>query len=390
MNIDFTDLNLDSDTALYIHWPFCEKKCPYCDFNSHVRDDIDNDKYFQKYLQEIEFYGRVLSKRKIKSIFFGGGTPGLMSARYVDQIIDSICKNFQLTESIEISIEANPASSEARKFSDFSRAGVNRLSLGVQSFDDKNLKFLGRLHSADEARKAIEEALNIFDNFSFDLIYALDNQTLAEWQKELQIAMQYQSPHISLYQLTIEKGTEFYRKYNAGKLKIAEEDLANDMYFFTKEYLAQYDLNQYEISNYAKQGFECQHNLNYWQYNDYLGIGAGSHSRLKSKDAIFAFYEIHNPEKWFNDKNPNPIQKFEKLDDEEIIQEILFMGLRSKNGIDLSKFNRFFSKDISSLLDESKIAELEKADYLLYEDKQLKLLDKGYSLHTAICSQIIS
>ena len=286
------------DLALYIHWPFCMSLCPYCDFNSHVRGAVEQEKWLNAYIKEIQHYKKILGNKNITSIFFGGGTPSLMDVKTVEGILNSISREFTVGKDVEISLEANPTSTEYNKFKALRKAGVNRLSLGIQSFNNDRLKFLGRKHSAENGMKAIEIASANYDNFSFDIIYNLPNQTNAELQKTLNIAFQFKSPHISLYQLTIEKGTKFFTEHRDGKFELPNESDSEDNYNFITNSLRGNGLNRYEVSNYAKEGFECKHNLSYWNYDEYLGIGAGAHSRVEVNGKRNAIFDIHNPEKW--------------------------------------------------------------------------------------------
>lgn len=323
--------------AIYIHWPFCKSKCPYCDFNSHVRDSIDIDKWKRAYKNAITNYAEILNGRKITSIFFGGGTPSLMPTDLVKEIIDNLKKLSIFDKNIEITLEANPTSVEMSKFREFANAGINRVSLGIQSFNSENLKFLGREHSANEAVEAINIAREVFKRYSFDLIYALPNQTLEEWAMELKQALKLADKHLSLYQLTIEKGTKFFSDYKSKKFSLPSDDLASDFYKLTQEIMNAHSLPAYEISNHASVGEECKHNLVYWTYGEFIGIGPGAHSRINNTE----MHDIYHPEKWLNTvlSGESPIQNKNVLSDEEIISEILIMGLRLTKGLNLDIFN---------------------------------------------------
>jgi putative oxygen-independent coproporphyrinogen III oxidase len=358
-------------TSLYIHWPFCKSKCPYCDFNSHVNEKIEFDRWQAAYLRQIEYYSNRHCERpagawqsrknwiassampprndgneklKIDTIFFGGGTPSLMKPEMVKAILEKVKKEFEVEKDIEVTLEANPSSSETEKFRDFKSAGINRVSIGVQSFDEDNLKFLGRRHDRKQAIHAIESAGNIFGNFSFDLIYALPAQNTDNWGKELDFALSFGSPHISLYQLTIEKGTPFYADHNKGKFKLPEEELQTELYLLTLEKCKKAGLERYEISNFAKRGFESRHNLNYWLQNDYIGIGPGAHGRIEEGDkgsgTRVATMDIHHPGNWLEavEAKGHGTQTTEILSRKEILEELIFMGLRIREGIKLNKF----------------------------------------------------
>ena len=263
---------MKKDISVYIHWPFCKSKCPYCDFNSHVRETIEIDKWNQAYLIEIENNRENLLEKNIVSIFFGGGTPSLMPSFIISNIIDKLSNVANINEKTEITFEANPTSVESQKFKEFALAGINRVSLGVQSFNEDDLKFLGREHSLTEALEAIEIAKKNFKRYSFDLIYALPNQTLKAWENELKSALKFADKHLSLYQLTIEKGTPFYGLYKKKKFTIPNENLAKDFYDSTQDIMNNLSLPAYEISNHAAMGEECRHNMAYWQYDEFIGI----------------------------------------------------------------------------------------------------------------------
>jgi putative oxygen-independent coproporphyrinogen III oxidase len=348
---------MSNTLAIYIHWPFCKSKCPYCDFNSHVVQQIDYEKWEQAYIKEIEHFADYISNKTITSIFFGGGTPSLMPPFITDRIISKLNQLANFDKNIEITLEANPTSVELKKFYDFKSAGINRVSIGIQSLDKQNLKFLGREHSASEALEAIEKA-QIFNNFSFDLIYALPEQTLEEWENELSKALTYANGHLSLYQLTIEKGTKFYSDFKSGKFVMPENDLAADFYNLTDSIMENYGLPSYEVSNYAKSGFESKHNMTYWQYGDYLGIGAGAHSRI-TLDNKTAIMMTHAPEKWVNSvfENGNGIQTKQSLTKEDIIFEKIMMGMRTKKGIKLGLIEN--QKATRNLIEQNLLEEKE-------------------------------
>ena len=317
--------------AVYIHWPFCKSKCPYCDFNSHVRDHIDLKKWNDAYLKDIDNNEEFLRDKKIVSIFFGGGTPSLMPSFIVSNVIDKLSKISKVDVETEITLEANPTSVESSKFKDFAKAGINRVSLGIQSLNANDLKFLGREHNVNEAIAAIEIAKENFARYSFDLIYALPKQNLKTWETELRGALKLAGDHLSLFQLTIEKVTPFYSLYQNKKFSLPSEELAKDFYILTQEIMSDRGLPAYEISNHAKLGQECRHNMIYWQYDDFLGIGPGAHGRINNQ----AIHSIYHPENWLNTvlEGKTPIQNSISLTLEEIICEILLMGLRLKKGI---------------------------------------------------------
>lgn len=332
LNKEFILSNL---LSIYVHWPFCKSKCPYCDFNSHVRGKVDLDRFIAAYLTELDSYQQVLQGKIINSIFFGGGTPSLAPAKFFEQVIDKIAHYAKLASNVEITLEANPTSSEAKKFEEYSLSGVNRVSIGVQSFNPQYLKFLGREHSAEEAKEAIYYAKKYFSRYSFDLIYALPEQNLNNWEKELTAALEYTDKHLSVYQLTIEKGTKFYGDYKKSKFIMPSQELAADFYQLTQDILNQHGLPQYEISNHARYGQESLHNMNYWEYGDYLGIGAGAHGRYTFNNIKYATVNTHLPEKWLSqiEEKGNALQCKEVLSNEDQHEEKIIMGLRLNKGI---------------------------------------------------------
>lgn len=322
--------------AVYIHWPYCRKKCPYCDFNSHVADNIDHAAWVEAYRREIENYAAMLGDRQVTSIFFGGGTPSLMQPSTVQAVIECVQSSWILANDCEITLEANPTSIESRKFQDFKTAGINRVSVGVQSLRDGQLAFLGREHSAREALAALEIANKTFDRVSFDLIYARPDQTVREWEAELREALGYAKGHLSLYQLTIEDGTQFKTLRDSGRLIELDGDQAADMYDLTQSMMVAAGLPAYEISNHAAEGQESRHNLTYWHYADYVGIGPGAHGRLTLPDGTKAATRTHKaPDIWMAQvmETGCGAKPFEMLDAEAQFQEKIMMGLRLRDGI---------------------------------------------------------
>lgn len=381
-----------SPLSIYIHWPFCLSLCPYCDFNSHINSSIDHLLWQGAYKKEILFYQEKIKDRYIKSIFFGGGTPSLMEPKTIEGIIELIASIGVVDEETEITIEANPTSYEAAKFHDFKAAGVNRVSIGVQSILDERLAFLGRKHSAKEALKALESAAGLFDRFSFDLIYATPNQQLSSWNSELQEALKFATGHLSLYQLTIEKGTPFYNLYRKGQLVPIVDEVAGNMYELTNDILSENGYNAYEISNYALINHECKHNLCYWQYDEYLGIGPGAHGRThRANGDISAVMMIHNPQKWLEQVYvlDHGIQKENVLSKREIIEEILMMGLRLKQGLSIKKFKELTGQEIQNILDQDFFALIKKKGLIEFEDDRLKLTERGFLLHSYLVPRLI-
>jgi len=327
--------------GVYIHWPFCMSKCPYCDFNSHVRHGgIDEARYVQAFLREIETTAARAPGRTVSTIFFGGGTPSLMNPSTVSAILDGVAKHWAVAPDVEVTLEANPTSVEAERFRGFRSAGVNRVSLGVQALDDRSLKELGRLHTAEEAMKAVGIARSVFDRYSFDLIYARPGQSAQDWAKELNMAISEAAEHLSLYQLTIEADTPFFTLHANGKLVTPDEDLSRDLYDVTQEVCDKAGLVAYEISNHAREGAQCRHNLVYWRGDDYAGIGPGAHGRLERDGRRYATATEKRPESWLMrvESLGHGLIVDEVLTREERADEYLLMGLRLAEGIDPQRY----------------------------------------------------
>ena len=342
--------SIDPGFGIYIHWPFCAAKCPYCDFNSHVRHKpVDQKLFVEAYLKELDHMAALAPNRTVTSIFFGGGTPSLMEPETVATLLDAIANHWHLPDNTEITLEANPSSVEAGRFRGYRSAGVNRVSLGVQSLDDEQLKFLGRLHNVDEAKRAIELARNTFPRLSFDVIYARPDQTVDQWEQELNQAIDLSADHLSLYQLTIEQETPFWDLRERGKLKPAPTEQAALLYEATQEITAARGIPAYEISNHAVPGAECRHNLTYWRYGDYVGIGAGAHGRLTANDGKHAIICEKHPETWAGlvEKNGHGIILDEVLTLEAMGDEFLLMQARIKEGFDPARFFQITGNEIN-------------------------------------------
>lgn len=340
--------------GVYVHWPFCAAKCPYCDFNSHVRHKpVDQELFAQAYVAEIGTMATLAPEREVCSVFFGGGTPSLMEPRTVETILEAIAAAWPVHSDAEITMEANPGSVEAENFRAYRAMGVNRLSLGVQSFDDHQLKFLGRLHSADDAKKAIGLARKTFERISFDMIYARPDQSEQDWQNELCQAIDLAADHLSLYQLTIEQGTPFYNLHQKGRLKIPDEDHAAALYELTREITEAANMPAYEISNHATKGAHSRHNMIYWRYHDYAGIGPGAHGRLTVEDQKIsqkiALANLKDPEKWWQQAMVTGagLEINEALDHNEAGDEYLLMGLRLREGVSLERFARICRRQLN-------------------------------------------
>jgi oxygen-independent coproporphyrinogen-3 oxidase len=326
--------------GVYVHWPFCLAKCPYCDFNSHVRHDrIEENRFLAAYRTELETFVALAPGRTVSSIFFGGGTPSLMGAKTVGAILDQIGKLWTVDADVEVTLEANPTSVEAERFAGYASAGVNRLSLGIQALDDQSLKSLGRMHTADEALRALDLAKRNFGRVSFDLIYAREGQSVEQWRSELTEALGHAADHLSLYQLTIEPGTMFAARHAVGTLKIPDAAVASEFYLLTQELCDAAELPAYEISNHARPGSESRHNLIYWRGYDYAGVGAGAHSRVTVDGKRRALSNIKSPEGWRDsvEARAHGRENDEHLSSAESADEYLLMGLRLAEGIDLNR-----------------------------------------------------
>jgi putative oxygen-independent coproporphyrinogen III oxidase len=349
--------------GVYLHWPFCAAKCPYCDFNSHVRHQaIDQDRYAKAFRGEMRTMRERTGPKTVKSIFMGGGTPSLMQPKTVGALLEAVSEFWTVPDNIEITLEANPSSVEAERFKGYRAAGVNRVSLGVQALNDRDLKFLGRLHNVEEALKAIGLARDIFPRLSFDLIYARPNQTLAEWEAELNEAIGYAADHLSMYQLTIEQGTPFAALQKAGKLKVPDGGQSADLYALTQDATAAHGIPAYEVSNHAAPGAESRHNLVYWRYGEYAGIGPGAHGRFVEGDARSVTIAEKMPERWLElvEASGTGVVEEERLSSCQQGDEMLMMGLRLAEGIDVPRYEKmarrsFDPKRLSVLQEEGMI-----------------------------------
>lgn len=336
--------------GLYIHWPFCQSKCPYCDFNSHVAASIDQRRWRDAYLKNIRQWASETKGRVLETVFFGGGTPSLMDPEVVADILDAVRTSWPMVNNPEITLEANPTSVEAGRFAGYREAGVNRVSMGVQSLRDADLRRLGRLHSADEAKEAFDIARNLFDRVSFDLIYARQSQTLADWRAELTEALSMAVDHLSLYQLTIEDGTAFADRFSRGGLKdLPDEEVQADMYSLTQEVCAAHGMPGYEISNHAKPDAESRHNMIYWRMGDYIGIGPGAHGRLTSSGRRWATVEPKAPGLWVNAVEKDEAERTirEEISLSEQALEYLLMSLRLAEGTEISRYERLAGEQLN-------------------------------------------
>jgi putative oxygen-independent coproporphyrinogen III oxidase len=374
--------------GVYVHWPFCLSKCPYCDFNSHVRHAaIDEDRFARAFAREIATTAARLPGREVSSIFLGGGTPSLMAPRTVGLVLDAIGQHWRVAPDVEVTLEANPTSVEATRFAGYRAAGVNRVSLGVQALDDRSLKELGRLHSAREALDAVAIARRSFDRYSFDLIYARPAQTPKMWADELRLAIAEAAEHLSLYQLTIEQGTPFFGLHAAGKLNTPDEALARMLYDVTQEVCARHDLPCYEISNHARAGAECRHNLVYWRGDEYAGIGPGAHGRLDIGGIRHATATERRPEAWLMrvEASGHGVTTDEPLNSEERADEFLLMGLRLAEGIDPDRYAALAGR----ALDPNRIALLRDEGAITVDaDGRLRVTQAGFPVLDAVVADL--
>lgn len=362
--------------GVYVHWPFCLAKCPYCDFNSHVRHgEVDQSDLVAAYVAELAHFASLAPGRTVSSIFFGGGTPSLMGVKTVEAILAAIATHWTIAPDAEITLEANPTSVEAERFAGYRSCGVNRVSLGIQALDDTSLKALGRMHSVDEALAALTIAKRNFERISFDLIYARERQTLPAWRAELTKALGLAHDHLSLYQLTIEAGTPFAALHRAGKLTIPKPERAEAFYALTQELCDAAGLPAYEVSNHARPGEESRHNLLYWRGHDYAGIGAGAHSRITKDGIKFALSTLKLPEAWRAAVavNGHGIEQQESLSPRQSADEYLLMGLRLAEGIELSHFAKFDGR----VLAPSRLEALEREGLLTRQAGRLAATDRG-------------
>lgn len=377
--------------ALYIHWPFCLAKCPYCDFNSHVRDRIDQRRFAAALRAELAWEAARLGKRPLASIFFGGGTPSLMDAATVADLIADARRLFVPAADLEITLEANPTSVEAARLAAFRDAGVNRVSMGIQSLRDDALRGLGRQHSAGQAIAALELAQRLFGRVSFDLIYARPGQTMADWRAELRAALALAHDHLSLYQLTIEPGTAYEALHRRGELVLPDDDLAAALYDATAEEAARFGLRPYEVSNYARPGSESRHNLAYWRYGDYAGIGPGAHGRISLGGALLATRRHRAPEPWAElvEAQGHGTTQEEPVLAGDRAREMLLMGLRLSEGIDAARFG---ARTGIALVDAVEAGVLEQAiaeAYVAWEDGRLRALPEGRKRLDALLGALV-
>ena len=378
--------------GVYIHWPFCKSKCPYCDFNSHVREGVEQDRWRKALLTELEYAAREAPSRKVETMFFGGGTPSLMEPETVGALIKRTRDLWDTATDVEITLEANPTSVEAGRFAALAEAGVNRVSLGVQALNPGDLKFLGREHSLDEALEALAIARKNFARHSFDLIYARPGQTPEAWAEELERALALAGEHLSLYQLTIERGTKFFAEHARGAIALPVEEAAAEMFEQTQTRLAQAGLPAYEISNHARPGAACRHNLIYWRYQDYVGVGPGAHGRFTIGDAKRATRRTSGPEGWLAavEREGHGTAETTDVTGRDRVEEALMMGLRMSDGIDRALFAATAGSDPVEALGNRRLTPLVEGGFLEITATHLRATAAGQQRLNALLERLVA
>jgi len=379
--------DMDAGFGIYIHWPFCLSKCPYCDFNSHVADAIDQRRWRAALQAELDHFAGETNGRAVTSVFFGGGTPSLMVPETAAALIEDVRRHWLVADDLEITLEANPTSVEAERFDAFAAAGVNRVSLGVQALDDLALTFLGRGHSVREALDAVALAAERFPRTSFDLIYGRPGQTVPGWRAELGQALAHADGHLSLYQLTIEPGTPFFRD----RVQPIDEDIGAALYETTQELLEARGLPAYEVSNHARPGAECRHNLTYWRGGDYVGIGPGAHGRLTADGATDALYQIHAPERWLQavETQGHATAKRVRLSPDERREELLMTGLRLNDGVSRARFRAQTGRDVTDTVDAPALVRLVDGGFLALDARSLRTTPAGRRCLNAVLAALL-
>lgn len=379
--------------AIYVHWPFCLKKCPYCDFNSHVRDEVSHERWRAALVREIDTFAAHYPGLEASSIFFGGGTPSLMEPGTVAAVIDRVRHHWGQSD-IEITLEANPSSVEAARFRDYRAAGVNRISVGIQSLNNDVLKFLGRLHSVEEALKALKVAQDNFERVSFDLIYARPEQSLEDWRAELAEALSFGTSHLSLYQLTIEEGTAFYHQFHRGKFTLPDEDEAAALFELTQDMTEAAGLPAYETSNHAAPGEASRHNLSYWRGDYYIGIGPGAHGRIPAHThgAAYAHAQIKRPEDWLTtvETSGHGTRELEHVTAEDRMLEAIMMGLRLKDGIGIADLEARFGTKVLDTVDAGVWRGLTTSGHMVDTPDRLQLTREGWPLLNFILGKLVA
>jgi len=378
----------NSGFGIYLHWPYCESKCPYCDFNSYVEKNVNWYEWELSFLSQLGFYYQETGDRRVNSIFFGGGTPSLMNPKLVSNIINHISNLWGFEDTVEITLEANPSSVESRRFTEFKAAGVNRVSIGVQALNNKDLKKLGRLHSVQDALNAIEIGKDTFDRVSFDLIYARQDQKLQDWELELKKALTLEPDHLSLYQLTIEPNTTFGSLKEKGKLSgLPDENLGGDLYHLTNNLCYKFGLNPYEVSNYSRKNHESIHNKIYWNYGDYLGVGPGAHGRITTQKGRFATQNYYSPIKWQKNALNNAGESIRTLiNGKDQADEMAMMGLRLNSGFSKERYFRLSGKK----LNEKTLTFLISDNLITVENNFIKATAQGRVVLNSLILNILS
>ena len=378
--------------AIYVHWPFCRSLCPYCDFNSHVSTNVDHARWRRALLNELEHYAQIAGPRRVTSIFFGGGTPSLMAPDTTAAVIEAIARHFTLDETIEITLEANPTSTEAARLAAFADAGVNRVSLGVQALTNDALGFLGRTHSAEDAIAAIELAADAFERYSFDLIYARPEQSIAAWRRELKQAISLARGHLSVYQLTIEQGTPFYLAQARGDLRLPDDTVSAVLFETTQDILSAAGMPAYEISNHAAPAHACRHNLAYWQYRDYVGIGPGAHGRITASGKIHATRQHRAPDIWLRrvEDHGHATQTNEPLDTQSVVAELAVMGMRVSGGIDAANFRARAGIALDTVIDPAVTERLAEGGLIVHDSGGLRATPAGQQRLDAVVAALFT
>lgn len=389
---DEARLTEDGGFGVYIHWPFCASKCPYCDFNSHVREHIDEARFAAALVAEIDHFAAETQGRRVTSIFFGGGTPSLMAPETVALVVDRVRHAWDMADNTEITLEANPSSAEAERFKGYRQAGVNRLSLGVQALDDDALTFLGRAHDAAQARAALTMAQATFSRFSFDMIYARPRHTTADWLAELHEALALGGDHLSLYQLTLEPGTPFHARAARGELVVPDGDEAATLYEATQDALTGAGLEAYEISNHARPDAQSRHNLTYWRAGDYVGIGPGAHGRLTVEGKATALSQRRTPEAWLGDVETqgHGTTEREAVEPDARAAEVLMMGLRLTEGVPLARIKARSGLDFDEVVSGDRLAPLVDGGLLTLSDSHISTTPAGRRVLDAVLGALLA
>jgi oxygen-independent coproporphyrinogen-3 oxidase len=384
-------VTIQAGFAVYIHWPFCLSKCPYCDFNSHVAAGPDQARWRAAYLRELDHLAGLGGRETVQSVFFGGGTPSLMAPETVAALLERIAHHWPVADDLEVTLEANPGAVDAARFRGFRDAGVNRLSIGVQSLDDSALRFLGRRHDRAEALAAIEMARKTFPRISFDLIYARPGQTAAAWTAELRQAIALAADHLSLYQLTIEPGTAFHPLHARGAFVLPEDDDAVALYELTQELCDAAGLPAYEVSNHAAAGAECRHNLIYWRGGSWAGVGPGAHGRLALPGGMTTLSQHKAPAAWLDavERDGHGTAESTVLSAGERIEEVLMMGLRLTEGVDATRFRAQTGKTLEQAVDAEELAVMVEDGFLVHDREGLRATSQGRLVLNAVLGRLL-